>query len=140
MNDPNGITARVKRVLDSHDVEDQGLINSLVLECLLSQSEQLKHIKNQNNIHGQVHSKESEEQLVYRAEARKVLDGLKDRLKSVEKIIYFPSQHKKAFIAMVFGLLFLLNLWFISGFREMFLRMLNAPDWLITFLVPGAVP
>lgn len=140
MNDHNGIVARIKRVLDSHDIEDQNLINALILEALASNSQQLDNIRKNSKLHTDVHSKIGEEHSFRQKEVEKVHRDMTDRLKSIEKIVYFPSQHPKKFSAMLLTGLFLLNLWFISGFREMFLRMVNAPDWLIQFLVPGALP
>lgn len=140
MNDHNGIVARIKRVLDSHDVEDQALINALILEALASNSQQLENIRTNAIKHTEVHSKISEEHSLRMRDWSEAQRKLDERLEKIEKVIYFPSQHPKKFIVILLGVLFLLNLWFISGFREMFLQMLNAPDWLIEFLVPGAVP
>lgn len=140
MNDHNGIVARIKRVLDSHDIEDQKVINSLILEALASNSQQLDNIRQNSKLHTDVHSKILEEHSTRQKKVDKVQEDLGDRLKSIEKIVYFPSKHPKKFIGMLLVGLFLLNLWFISGFRELFLRMMNAPDWLIQFLVPGVTP
>jgi hypothetical protein len=140
MNDHNGIVSRIKRVLDSHDVEDQGLINALILEALASNSQQLDRIRSDAKEHNGVHLKISEEHTERQTELNKVLREQSERLDDLEKVINFPSRHPRRFIGVLLGVLFLLNLWFISGFREMFLRMLNAPDWLITFLVPGSLP
>ena len=134
----NGLVTRIKRVLETHDVEDQALINALILEALASNSQQLDNIRVEAREHSQVHSKISEEHTLRLKEWEATNRKLNDRLDKVEKIVYFPSQHPKRFTGILLGVLFLLNLWFISGFRELFLNMLNAPDWLISFLVPGA--
>jgi hypothetical protein len=140
MDDTNGIVERIKRVLESHEVDDQSLINALILEGIASNSKQLQKIRDETRGHNQVHLKISEEQTRRQQEITKVHDSVGERLEHIENVVYFPSRHPKRFTAMVFGLLFLLNLWFISGFRELLLQMMNAPDWLIDLLVPGAVP
>lgn len=140
MDDTNGIVERIKRVLESHDIDDQSLINSLILEGIASNSKQLAKIREETKGHNDVHLKISEEHTQRQQEITKVHDSVDERLKNIENVVYFPSRHPKRFTAMVFGLLFLLNLWFISGFRELLLQMMNAPDWLIDLLVPGAVP
>lgn len=140
MNDHNGIVARIKRVLESHDLDDQEVVNSLILECLAANSLQIDRIRDDAKQHRQVHSKISEELSSRIKEWDDVQRKLNSRLDAIEKIIFFPSRHPKRFVAMLLGVLFLLNLWFVSGFREMFLRMMNAPDWLISFLVPGSMP
>jgi hypothetical protein len=140
MNDHNGIVARIKRVLDSHDVEDQALINALILEALASNSQQLDNIRKDARLHADVHSKIGEEHSSRMEEWQEAQRKLNNRLDAIETIVFFPSRHPKRAVGVLLGVLFLLNLWFISGFREMFLRMLNAPDWLIQFLVPGAMP
>jgi hypothetical protein len=140
MNDHNGIVARIKRVLDSHDIEDQKLINSLILEALAANSQQLDNIRNEAKGHAKVHSKTDEEHSSRLEEWQEAQRKFNKRLEALENIVFFPSRHPKRAVGLLLGVLFLINLWFISGFREMFLRMLNAPDWLITFLVPGAMP
>lgn len=138
--DHNGIVIRIKRVIESHDIEDQGLINSLILEALAANVQQLEDIRNNNVAHTKVHSKIAEEHSDRMEEWKEAQRGSDERLKSLENIVFFPSKHPRRFVVMLLAGLFILNLWFISGFREMFLRMLNAPDWLIAFLVPGSMP
>lgn len=140
MNDHNGIVSRIKRVLDSHEIKDQEIINALILEALASNSQQLDNIRSDAKLHNQVHSKIQEEHASRMKAWDETQRKMGDRLDNLEKVIYFPSQHPKRFVSVLLSVLFLLNLWFISGFREMFLRMLNAPDWLIGFLVPGSIP
>jgi len=140
MDDTNGIVERIKRVLESHEVDDQSLINALILEGIASNSKQLQKIRDETKGHNQVHLKISEEHTRRQQEIEKVHNSIDERLERIENVVYFPSRHPKRFTAMVFGLLFLLNMWFISGFRELLLQMMNAPDWLIDLLVPGAMP
>jgi hypothetical protein len=107
---------------------------------LAANSVQIDKIRDDAKQHRQVHSKIAEEHSVRQRELDKLHRELSDRIDATEKVVYFPSKHPKKFGALLLAGLFLLNLWFISGFREMFLRMLNAPDWLISFLVPGSIP
>lgn len=147
MDDTNGVAQRIKRVLDRHQKIEQDAVNDLMLEAILENNQIARVIARRLNEHIKVHEQINIAHMQTRKEIEASIKDVSDEEKSIEeringleKIVRFPVNHPKIFWTSAVSIFVLMNFWFISGFRQLVLQALNAPDWLIQLLVPGFMP
>ena len=138
----NGLSRRIAETIEELQGQNnvpQSVVNVLILEVAVHNSEQIGDIAESITEHGEEHHDielAHTQRQNQRNTERKELDA---RLKKVERILYFPSKYPGRSFSILMASLIVLSAWFLSGTRLLILQAVNAPDWLISFLNPGAI-
>lgn len=140
MEDTNGAVSRIKRVLQRNEKIDQDVVNDLMLEAIAENNQLIREVGRLMDKHIGVHREIGEEHIITRDQIAADAKLLDQRVKRIENIVLFPANHPRVTALIAFSTFLLMNFWFVSGFRQLILQALNAPDWLIQLLVPGFIP
>lgn len=136
----NGAISRIKRVLEKNQTVDQKLVNDLLLEGMVENNQLIRFVASEFKKHADEHKQVGIQHDEYKDTVEDWQKVVNDRMKAVENVVFFPVKHPRVFTLVMVITFLLVNFWFISGFRQLLLQSMNAPDWLIQLLVPGYMP